>query len=106
MNIFIVYNTHSETGYVNAFGPEKQDGYIACHHHHQGQKIDHTKRPLLTRMPPPQPPLKNDELLGGGEEVIQLPLPRGEHKKILVKETLLFNRIKMDECAKKRNKQI
>ena len=78
MNNFIVYNTHLETGYKNAFGPEKQDGYTACHHHHQGQKIDHTKRPLLTHMLPPQPPQKDKKLLGGGEGVIHPPLPRGE----------------------------
>ena len=38
MNNFIVYNTH-----IYAFGPEKQDGYTACHHHHQGQNRPHQK---------------------------------------------------------------
>ena len=76
MNNFIVYNTHLETRYINAFRPEKQDGYTACHHHHQGKKIDHTKRLLLTHMPPPpKMSKKNDQFLGGGEGVIHSPLP-------------------------------
>ena len=43
MNNFIDYNTHLQTGDKYTFGPEKQDGYIACHHHHQGQNRPHQK---------------------------------------------------------------
>ena len=43
MNNFIDYNTHLQTGDIYTFGPEKQDGYTACHHHHQGQNRPHQK---------------------------------------------------------------
>ena len=42
MNNFIDYDTHLQTGDIYAFGPEKQDGYTACHHH-QGQSRPHQK---------------------------------------------------------------
>ena len=69
-------------------------------------KIDHTKKPLRTHMPPPKMAKKYTELLGGGEGVITLPLPHGKPEKIPVEETLLFDRIEMNKCAKKRNKQL
>ena len=64
------------------------------------------QKPITHPHTTPSASLKNDKLLGGGEGDIHRPLPHGECKKILVEETLFFDQIKMDECAKKRNKQI
>ena len=70
-------------------------------------EIDHTKRPLLTHMPPPKDGTEqNTELQGGGEGVITLPLPHGKPEKVAVKEPLLFGHRKMYHSAKKRNKQL
>ena len=51
-------------------------------------------------------PLSLLKLLDGGEGVIHSQLPRGESKKVLVEEHLLLDWIKLNQCAKKRNKQV
>ena len=60
-------------------------------------KIDHTKRPLLTHMPPPRASAETLLLFGWG---------RGSHqgKNVALEECLLFERCKMYQGTKKRNK--
>ena len=67
-------------------------------------KIDHTKRPLLIHMPPPQSSVKDGEFLGGGEGIITLPLPRGEPEQVMVKELLLLSHCKVNKHTKKKDK--
>ena len=81
MNNFIVYNTHLKAWDIYAFGPEKQDGYTACHHHHQGQKIDHTKKPLLTHMPPHGASARTPPVSGWGRGSHRLPTPPWREQK-------------------------
>ena len=67
-------------------------------------KIDHTKRALLTHMPPPQASVEYTEFLGGGEGVVPLPLPCGEPKQVAVEEQLLLDRCKVNKHTKKKDK--
>ena len=67
-------------------------------------KIDHTKRPLLTHMLPPEPSSKYHQFLGGGEGVIHSPLPHYKSKQIELKELLLFKHREMNQGTKKKNK--
>ena len=69
-------------------------------------KIDHTKRPLLTHTPPPEPPQKHHQFLGGGEGVINSPLPHHKRKNEALKKCLLFEWCKMYQGTKteKQNK--
>ena len=70
MNTFIDYNTNLQTGDIYAFGPEKQDGYTACHHHHQGQNR------------PPQKTITHPHAAPSASEGIQLIFGsgRGSHR--------------------------
>ena len=81
---------------------------LVCHFEqfYSLQNRPHQKTITYPHAAPPKMAKKYTELLGGGEGVITLPLPCGEHEKIPVKETLLFNWIKMYHSAKKRNKQL
>ena len=74
LNNFVIYNTHLNAGNINAFGPEKQDGYTACHHHHQGQNRPHHKTITYPHRPPAAPQ-KDAEFLCGGEGIVQPRLP-------------------------------
>ena len=65
-------------------------------------KLDHTKRALLTHMPPPQASVK--EFLGGGEGVVNPPLPRGKPEKVTVEELLLLSCCKVNKRTKKKDK--
>ena len=70
-------------------------------------KIDHTKRPLLTHTPPPEPLSKDHQFLGGGEGIVHSPLPHHKSKHIELKELLLFKHCKMYQGTKKKKiKQI
>ena len=103
MNNFIVYNTHLQAWNIYAFGPEKQDGYTACHHHHQGQSRPHQK--TITHLhTTPQAFTKDHQFLGGGEGVIHSPLPHHKSKHVELEELLLLEPCKMNQGAKKKNK--
>ena len=67
-------------------------------------KIDHTKRPLLTHTPPPQPPQKYNQFLSGGEGIIDPSLPRISSKQILFEELMLFISGEVNQSTKKKNK--
>ena len=69
-------------------------------------KIDHTKRPLLTHMLPPKDGAGRHRASGWGRGSHNPPTPPWRGEKIPVEETLLFDRVEMNECAKKRNKQL
>ena len=91
MDNFIVYNTHLEAWDIHAFGPERQDGYTAYHHHHQGQNRPHQKT-ITHPHAAPRSHLRNImSFLGRGEGVVHSPLPRHRSKQKELKELLLFD---------------
>ena len=103
LNNFIIYNTHLNAGYVNAFGPEKQDGYTACHHHHKGQNRPHHK--TITYPHDPTAPLQKDaEFLGGGEGIVWPPLPTLMGLEEVAKKPLLLLKSKVYKGTEKINK--
>ena len=103
----MVYNTHLKTWNENTLRPEKQDGYTACHHHHQGQKNRlHQKTITHPHATPPQMPGIDTEFLGGGESIVWPPLIRGHGMEIYTIQFLLLQSGEMYQSAKKRNKQI
>ena len=63
----------------------------AHHHHHQGQKIDHTRGQLLTHKVPLEPPEPDNHLFDGSEVLIGIPLPRLYGKNVPVIELLLYD---------------
>ena len=67
-------------------------------------KIDHTKRALLTHMPPPQVMQKDAEFLGGGESILYTPLPRGYGMQVNAVKFLLLQGCKMNKHTKKKDK--
>ena len=74
LNIFKIYNTHLYTRYICAFGPEKQDGKSA-YHHHQGQNRPHHKTITYPHGPPPASPQEYAKFLCGGEGIVWPPFP-------------------------------
>ena len=66
-------------------------------------KIDHTKRPLLTHMPPPEPPQKHAPVFGWGRGSHTLPTPHHKSKQVALEECLLFEQCKMYQGTKKKN---
>ena len=81
------------TGTYTPWGLKKQNNHQAHHHHHRGQKIDHTKRQLLTHKasPPPEPPQPCAEFLHGSEGLVGPPLPRLHTEEIPAVEHMLYS---------------
>ena len=67
-------------------------------------KIDHTIRPLLTHMAPPNAPKEDAHFFCGGEGIIRPPLPSVDRKKVLVIELLLYDQPEVYQCTTKINK--
>ena len=67
-------------------------------------KIDHTKRPLLTHMPPPRATVKRLPVFGWGRGSHTLPTLRHKSKHVELKELLFLEPWKMNQDAKKKNK--
>ena len=74
------------------WGLKKQNDHKAHHHHHRGQKIDHTKRQLLTHKAPPEPPQPHTKFLSGSEGLIGPPLPRLHAENVPAVEHMLYGR--------------
>ena len=59
-------------------------------HHHQCQNRPHQKT-ITHPQGPPEPPQPNYKFFGGSEGLIGPPLPRLNHKDVLVIERLLYD---------------